>query len=88
VGKKLGLPVLGKNLERRMLREIFEPKRDGIMEGWRNFHSDELHRFYFSRDIIKTKKSERKKWTGNLACMGEKKSAHRVLVGKPERKDH
>jgi hypothetical protein len=33
VGKKLSLSVLGKNLERRMLRAIFELKRDGIIEG-------------------------------------------------------
>jgi hypothetical protein len=41
-----------------MLRTILEPKRDGIVEGWRNLHSDELHRFYCSPDIIKMTKSE------------------------------
>jgi hypothetical protein len=26
------------------------------------------------------------KWTGHVACMGERKGVYRVLVGKPERK--
>jgi hypothetical protein len=27
-----------------------------------------------------------RRWTGNVACMGEKRNAYRVLVGKPEGK--
>jgi hypothetical protein len=29
--------------ENRMLRSIFEPKRDGVMEGWRKLHNKELY---------------------------------------------
>jgi hypothetical protein len=28
------------------------------------------------------------RWAGHLALMGEKRSAYRVLVGKPEEKNH
>jgi hypothetical protein len=29
--------------ENRMLRKIFEPKRDDIAVGWRRLHNEELH---------------------------------------------
>ena len=31
-------------------------------------------------------KSRRMRWAGHVACMGEGRSVHRVLVGKPEGK--
>jgi hypothetical protein len=31
-------------------------------------------------------KSRRMKWVGHVACMGETRSAYRILVGKPEGK--
>jgi hypothetical protein len=31
-------------------------------------------------------KSRRMNWVGHVAHMGEKRNAHRILVGKPERK--
>ena len=31
-------------------------------------------------------KSRRMRWAGNVACMGEDRGVHRVLVGKPEGK--
>ena len=31
-------------------------------------------------------KSRRMRWEGHMACMGDKKGAYRVLMGKPERK--
>jgi hypothetical protein len=31
-------------------------------------------------------KSRRNRWTGHVACMGEKRHAYRILVGKPEGK--
>jgi hypothetical protein len=29
--------------ENRVLKRIFEPKRDEIRGGWRKFHNEELH---------------------------------------------
>jgi hypothetical protein len=34
--------------ENRVLRRIFGPKRDKVMEEWRKLHSEELHNLYSS----------------------------------------
>jgi hypothetical protein len=41
---------------------------------------------YSSSSIIRIMKSKRVRWAGNLACMGKKRNAYRILVGKPEGK--
>jgi hypothetical protein len=41
---------------------------------------------YSSPSIIRIIKSRRKREAGNVARMGEKRNAYRLLVGKPERK--
>ena len=37
-------------------------------------------------NILHVVKSRRMRWAGHVACMGEGRSGHRVLVGKPEGK--
>jgi hypothetical protein len=39
--------------ENRVLRRIFLPKRDEVMEEWRKLHSEKLHILYSSSDIIR-----------------------------------
>jgi hypothetical protein len=39
--------------ENRVLRRIFGPKRDDVMEEWRKLHSEELHNLYSSPHIIR-----------------------------------
>jgi hypothetical protein len=56
------------------------------MGGWRRLHNEELHNLYSSPSVIRMIKSRRMKWTGHIACMGEKRNACRILVGKPEGK--
>jgi hypothetical protein len=34
--------------EKRVLRRIFWPRRDGVTGGWRKLHKDELHNLYSS----------------------------------------
>jgi hypothetical protein len=46
-------------------------------------HNEELHKFYSSPNITRMTKS-RRRWAGNVACMGEMRNAYRVLVGKQE----
>jgi hypothetical protein len=42
----------------------------------------------YSIDIIRQIKSRRMRWAGHVARMGEGRNVHRVLVGKPEGKEH
>jgi hypothetical protein len=74
--------------ENGVLRRIFGPKRDEVMGEWRKLHSGELHNLYSSPDIIGHIKSRRMKWVGHVEHMGERRNVYRVLVGKPEGKDH
>jgi hypothetical protein len=39
---------------------------------------------YRSQSIIRIMKSRRIRWAGHVSCVGEKRNACRVLVGKPE----
>jgi hypothetical protein len=47
--KEHGLSVF----ENRVLRRIFEPKRDEATEEWRRLHKDELYDLYSSTDIMR-----------------------------------
>jgi hypothetical protein len=51
-------------------------------------HNGELHNLYSSPDIIRQMKSMRMRWAEHVARMGEGRNVYRVLVGKPEEKDH
>jgi hypothetical protein len=48
--------------ENRVLRGIFGPKRDEVIEGWRKLHNEELHNFYCSPSAIRMIKSRRMRW--------------------------
>jgi hypothetical protein len=72
--------------ENRVLRRIFEPKRDEVIGGWRKMHNEELHKLYSSPSIIRMIKSRKMRWEPHVARMGEKRNAYRILVGKPEGK--
>jgi hypothetical protein len=69
-----------------VLRRIFGPNRDEVTGEWRKLHNEELRDLYSSPSIIRIIKSRRMKWAGHVARMGEKRNAHRLLVGKPEGK--
>jgi hypothetical protein len=45
--------------ENRVLRKIFEPKRDEVIGGWRKLHNEGLHNMYSSPSIIRMIKSRR-----------------------------
>jgi hypothetical protein len=68
--------------ENRVMR-IFEQK-DEMTGGWRKLHYEELHNVYSSSNSIRMIKSGMR-WAGHLACMGEKRNAFRISVGKPQR---
>jgi hypothetical protein len=75
-------------VENRVLRRIFGPKKDGVTGGWRMLYNEELHNLNSSPCTIRIIKSRRMRWAGHVARMGEKRNVYRLLVGKPEGRDH
>jgi hypothetical protein len=53
-----------------------------------NLDKDELHSLYSSPNIVRVIKSRRMKWAGHVARMGGGRGVYRVLVGRPEVRDH
>jgi len=66
--------------DNRVLRKTFGPKRDEVTGKWKG---EEDYDLYASQNIILVIKSRRIRWAGHVARMGEKRFAHRVLVGNP-----
>jgi hypothetical protein len=69
-----------------VLKKIFELRRGEVTGGWRELHNEEFHNMYFLPIIIRMMKSRRIRWVEHTARMGEKKTACRLLVTKPEEK--
>jgi hypothetical protein len=74
-----------KVFENRVLRRIFGPKSEED-RLWRKLHNYELHKLYYSLNIVRVIKSRRMRWVGHVTHMGEGKGIYRVLVGRPEDK--
>ena len=72
----------------RVLRRISGPKRDEVTGEWRKLHNEDLNVLYCSPNIVGVIKSRRMRWAGHEARMGEGRGVYRVLVGKPEGKNH
>jgi hypothetical protein len=67
---------------------IFGPKKDEVTGEWRKLHNKELHDLYSSPSIIRITMSRRMRWASHVARMGENRNDYRLLVGKPEGKNH
>jgi hypothetical protein len=39
--------------EKRVLRRIFDPKRDEVRDGWKKLHNEELHNLYSLPNTIR-----------------------------------
>jgi hypothetical protein len=72
--------------ENRVLRRIFAPKKDEVTGEWRKLHSEELHNFYSSPDVIRHVKLRRMRWVGHVARIGDEREVYKVLVVNPEGK--
>ena len=53
--------------EKRLLGEIFGPKRDEVTEVWTRLHNEELYDTYSSPNNIRLIKSRRMRWVGHVA---------------------
>jgi hypothetical protein len=71
--------------ENRVMRRIFEPKRNEVTGEWRKLCNEELIVLYSTPNTVWVIKSRQMKWAGYVACMGERRGVYRVLVGRPER---
>jgi hypothetical protein len=65
---------------------VFGSEKDEVRGNWRKLHNGELHNLYSSPNIVRTTKSRRMRWAGQVSRVGEKRNACRILVGKPEGK--
>jgi hypothetical protein len=50
--------ILLRVFENRVLRGIFEPKRDEVTGKWRKLHNEDLHYLSSSPNIVKVIKSK------------------------------
>jgi hypothetical protein len=69
-----------------VLRRVIGSKRDEVTGEWRKLHNEELSDLHSLPNIVRVVKLRRIRWAGHVARMGEVRSGHRVLVGKPEGK--
>jgi hypothetical protein len=73
--RRIILRVFENRVRRRILRvfengvrrRIFEPKLEEITGGWRKLYNKDLHNLYFSPDIVRKIKSNRKRLAGHVA---------------------
>jgi hypothetical protein len=64
-----------------VLRRMFRPRRDEVMEGWRTLLNEELHNLYSLPSIVRIIEPKRMNWAWHVACMREKKkNEYRLLV--------
>jgi hypothetical protein len=66
-----------RELEDRVLRRIFGPKRDVLTREWRKLHNEELNDLYSSPNILRVIKSRRMRWAGHVAGMGKRRGVYR-----------
>ena len=57
--------------ENRVLRRVFEPRRDEVTGEWRKLHNEELSDLYSLPNIMRVVKSRRMRWAGHgEGCTG------------------
>jgi hypothetical protein len=61
---------------------MFGPESNKITGEWRRLHNEELFAVCSSPNI-QVFKSRRIRWMGHVACMGDRRGAYRVLLGRP-----
>jgi hypothetical protein len=59
--------------ENRVLKRVFEPKRDEVTVERRKLQNEELSDLYSLPNIVRVIKSRRMRWAGHVARMGEER---------------
>jgi hypothetical protein len=72
--------------DKRLLRTVFEPKRDEVREEWRKLYNEVLHNLYSSPNITWQIKSRRVRRAGHVAHMKKERELYKILLAKHERK--
>jgi hypothetical protein len=72
--------------DNRVMRRIFEPKRNEMIGCWRELHIEKLDNLYSWPSIIRMIKSRKMRGARHVERMGEKRNVYRILVGKLEGK--
>jgi hypothetical protein len=67
-----------------VLRRILGSRKDEVTGNWRMLHNEKIYDLYSSQNIIRMIKSRRVRLVGHVACMGDRGSAYRDLMGRPE----
>jgi hypothetical protein len=62
------------------VERISGPKREEVAGGCRRLHNEGLHNLYSSPNIIRVIKLMIMGWVGHVACVGEVRSAYKILV--------
>ena len=66
----------------------YDESEGKVLREWRRLHNEELNDLYCSPSIVRVIKWRRMRWAGHVARMGEERGVYRVLVGKPEGRNH
>jgi len=74
--------------ENRVLRIIFEPKRDEVTGELRKLHNEELNDLFSSPNIVRGIKARRMKWAGYVARMGERRTNTGLWWRNLKERDH
>jgi hypothetical protein len=68
--------------------KIFGHKTTEVTREWRRLHSEGLQALYFSPNIVRVITSRRVRQAVHVARMGNTTGPYRILMGKPDRRNH
>jgi len=74
--------------ENRVLRRMFEPKRNEVTGECRKLHNDELNDLYSSSNIVRVIKSRRMRWAVHVSRMGRVEVYTGFWCGNLRERDH
>jgi hypothetical protein len=74
--------------ESKVLRKVFGHKKEEVTKEWRRLHNEELNDLYSVANTVRVVKSRRMRWAGHVACVGEERGVHRVLVESLRERGH